>query len=124
MHPVTHFVSAIAVAYFSNDIHTLLRLFSWDGLVYVCYVSIPPTTARLSGDKSSRFDAAVGWLASRLVPTAASVSGYLVADLSGLLLLFNRLLGCWLCCAFDPHGSIFDTSLRSALRPRAAGWPG
>lgn len=42
MHPVTHFVSAIAVANVSNDIHTLLRLFSWDGMIYVCYVSIPP----------------------------------------------------------------------------------
>ena len=74
--------------------------------------------------KRSRLDAVVGWLAPGLVPTAANVSGYFVADLSGLLLLFSSRLRCWLHRIFDRHRAIVDTSLGGALRPRAAGWPG
>lgn len=74
--------------------------------------------------KRSRLDAVVGWLASGLVPTAASVSGYFIADLSGLLLLFDRRLICWLRRVFGRHRAIVDASLGGALRPGAAGRPG
>lgn len=119
MHPVTHFAYAIMVGHVS--MLPILPLPCREGLIYVCYVSIP--SCAFVDNKKLRLDVAVRWLALRLVPTAASVSGYLVANLSRLLLLlFNRRLGCWCSHIFDRQGAIIDTSLRGALCPGAAGW--
>lgn len=121
MHPATHFAYAIAVGYAS--IVPIFPPLWWDGLIYVCYV--PISSCSSTDNRKLRLDVAVRWLTSRLVPTAASVSGYLIADLSGLLLLLlDCRLGCWPRCIFGCKGATVDTSLRGALCPGAAAWAG
>lgn len=122
MHAVTHFASVAAAAYVSMI--SILYCFSSFGMAWSMCVIFSSVDDSPIDDRRLRFVAGVGWLASGLFASTASVSGYLIANLSGLLFLLSRChFGCWLHRIFGRHVNIVDTSFGGALCPGAAVWP-